>query len=76
MNCRPMAMIRKQGLVIPMEVTWFFTPEESAAKSQQDQDQLTVFFDWKGAVHKYAPPGQTINKEYYHKVLRWLRDAI
>ena len=38
---------------------------------------LTVFFDWEGVVHhKYDPPGQTINKEYYLNVLCWLRDAI
>ena len=37
---------------------------------------LTVFFDWEGVVHhKYTPPGQTINKEYYLNVLCWLRDA-
>ena len=31
---------------------------------------LTVFFDWEGVVHhKYTPPGQTINKEYYLNVL-------
>ena len=38
---------------------------------------LNVFFDWEGVVHqKYAPPGQTINKEYYLNVLCLLRDAI
>ncbi|XP_069330150.1 histone-lysine N-methyltransferase SETMAR-like [Eulemur rufifrons] len=38
---------------------------------------LTGFFDWEGVVHhKYAPPGQTINKEYYLSVLRRLRDAM
>ena len=31
---------------------------------------LPVFFDWEGVVHhKYASPGQTINKEYYLNVL-------
>ena len=38
---------------------------------------LTVFSDWEGVVHhKYAPPVQTINKEYDLNVLHWLRDAI
>ena len=38
---------------------------------------LTVFFDWEGVVHhEYAPPGQTMNKEYYFNGLCQLRDAI
>ena len=37
----------------------------------------TVFFVWETVVHhKYAPPGQIINKDYYLIVLHWLRDAI
>lgn len=38
---------------------------------------LTVFFDCQGVVHhEYAPPKQTITKEYYQEVLRRLRDAV
>ena len=38
---------------------------------------LTVFFDWEGVVHhKYTPPGQTVNKEYYLSVLHWLKDTV
>ena len=38
---------------------------------------LTGFFDSHGIVHhKYAPEGQTINKEYYLQVLRRLREAV
>jgi hypothetical protein len=38
---------------------------------------LTVSFDYHGIVHhSYAPDGQTINKEYYLKVIRHLRDAV
>src|SRR5215469_16928823 len=38
---------------------------------------LTIFLDYRGVVHhKYAPQGQTINKEYYRDVLRRLRDAV
>lgn len=38
---------------------------------------LTVFFDSQGVVHhEYAPPNQTITKEYYLEVLRHLRDAV
>ena len=38
---------------------------------------LTVFSDWEDVVHhKYAPSGQTINKEYCLNVLCWLRGTI
>ena len=38
---------------------------------------LTCFLDSCGIVHhKYAPEGQTINKEYYLKVLFCLCDAV
>ena len=33
-----------EGPVIPMEIAWFSTPEESAAKSQQDQDHVNSVF--------------------------------
>ena len=60
-----------------MQVAWLSTPEEGGAKSQQDQDRVTVFIDWKGVVHhKYAPPGQAINKKYSLNVLRQLSDVI
>ena len=53
-----------------MEVTWFSTPEEDAAKWQQDQDHVNCVFYWEGVVHHmYVPPGQIINKEYYLNVL-------
>lgn len=38
---------------------------------------LTLFFDTQGLVHcEYAPPGQTVNKQYYLEVLKRLRDAV
>ena len=38
---------------------------------------LTSFFHHVGVVHhEYAPPGQTITKDYYIEFLRWLRDAV
>jgi hypothetical protein len=49
--------------------------KEGAAKSEQHEDGF--FFYHKGVVcHKYSSPGQTINKEYYIKVLCWLRYAV
>ena len=50
------------------------TTQQSRNKTKT---MLTVFFDWEGVVHlKYAPPGLTINKEYYLNVLCQWRDAI
>ncbi|PNF20350.1 Mariner Mos1 transposase [Cryptotermes secundus] len=38
---------------------------------------LTVFFNFNGIVHhEFLPQGQTVNKEYYLKVQRRLREAI
>ena len=34
-----------------MEVTWFSTLKEGKAKSQRDQDHVTVLFDWEDVVH-------------------------
>ena len=52
-------------------------PKKVRQSSSKIKTMLTVFFDWEGVVHhKYTPPGQTINKEYYLSVLRLLRDAV
>ena len=60
-----------------MEVIWFSTPEGGVTKSQQDQDLVDFVFEWEGVVHyESTPPGQTINKEYYLRVLPWLVDTI
>ena len=38
---------------------------------------LTVFFDYRGAVHyEFLQTGQTVNKEYYLSVMRHLREVI
>ena len=38
---------------------------------------LTVFFDFRGAVHhELLPQSRTVNKEYYLQVMRNLREAI
>ncbi|GFU48952.1 hypothetical protein TNCV_3209371 [Trichonephila clavipes] len=38
---------------------------------------LIVFLDVDGIVHhEYAPQGQTVNKEFYLKVMRRLREAV
>ena len=41
------------------------------------KSMLIIFFDCEGVVHyEFAPRGQTINKGYYVKVLKRLRDAV
>ena len=52
-------------------------PKEVQQSLIKVKTMLTMFFDWEGVVHhNYAPPGQTLNKEYYLNVLHQLRDAI
>ena len=43
----------------------------------QSNKKMMVVFDWKGLVHhEFIPRGQTVNKEYYRKVLKRLREAV
>ena len=38
---------------------------------------LIVFFDWKGIIHyEFVPCGETVNKELYLNVLKFLREAV
>ena len=53
--------------------------EEGTAKLEQCQGHVDIFFFFfhEGVVHqKYAPPGQTITKEYYIAVLCQVTDAV
>ena len=51
--------------------------EEGTAKTKECQGHVDGFFFFHDGVHhKHAPPGQTIIKEFYIKVLRRLRDAV
>ncbi|KAJ4435632.1 hypothetical protein ANN_18248, partial [Periplaneta americana] len=52
-------------------------PKKARQVQSKIKVMLTVFFDVRGIVHhEYAPEGQTVTKEYYHDVLRRLRDAV
>ncbi|KAJ4437644.1 hypothetical protein ANN_17789 [Periplaneta americana] len=52
-------------------------PKKARQVRSKIKVMLTVFFDVRGIVHhEYAPEGQTVTKEYYHDVLRRLRDAV
>ena len=64
-------------LVFPMEVAWVSTSTNGMAQPQQRQGLVDGFFNHESVIHhQYAPPCQIITKEYYIKVLRWLRDAV
>ena len=50
---------------------------KKARQSQRNvKAMFMVFFDHEDVHHKYTPPGQTISKEYYIKILCRLRDAV
>ncbi|XP_042211468.1 protein GVQW3-like, partial [Homarus americanus] len=51
-------------------------PKKARQSRSNVKAMLTVFFEHEGVVHyEYAPPGQTITKEYYIEVLHRLRNA-
>jgi len=38
---------------------------------------IVFFFDWKGIVHhEFVPRGEAVNKEFYLKVMKRLREAV
>ena len=50
-------------------------PKES--KNEQIKTMLICFFDSQGVVHKeFVPPGQTVNKQYYHEFFERLRKRV
>ena len=57
---------------------WFRRFKEAAPDAKQNKGHGTgVFFDSECIVHhEYAPDGQTINKEFYLKFLRRLRETV
>jgi hypothetical protein len=64
---------RNQGPVISMEVSSI----PGAQKSTTSSEQCDFSFHYRGVVkNKYAPLGETVNKEHYLKVLRHLPDTV
>jgi len=59
---------------------WKLPRSSCLKKARQSQRNVKAmfmeFFYHEDVYHKYTPPGQTITKEYYIKVLRWPRDAV
>lgn len=59
---------------------WRAENEPKPKKPRQSRSKikvLTVFFDYRGIVHhEFLPHGETVNKHYYLKVMKRLREAI
>ena len=65
---------------------WKSPKSSRMKKAQQSQSNVKAmlliflinffFYYYHEGVHQYTPPGQTITREYYIKVLQWLRDAV
>jgi len=51
--------------------------EESAAGEVHIETMLIAFFDIDGLVHhEFVPTGQTVNKEFYKRVLQCFHDTV
>ena len=56
---------------------WSVPAYTRCVRKVSDLRLYLFFFDCEGVVHyEFAPSGQTINKEYYVKVLKRLHDAV
>jgi hypothetical protein len=77
MNLGSVGMTKKQKPSLHGGRLWSFRGQKDTPIWRKVKVTLTVFFDHKGIIHhEYAPYGQTVNKEYYVKVLCQLCDAV
>ena len=53
------------------------TTKKSTSVSLKCEGDVDSFFYWKGIVHhEFVPRGETVNKEFYLKVMKRLREAV
>jgi hypothetical protein len=54
------------------------TPKKSTSESLKCEGDIDrFFFYWRGiAHHEFVPRGETVNKEFYLKVMKRLREAV
>ena len=53
------------------------TTKKSTSLSLKCEGDVDSFFDWKGIVHhEFVPRGEAVNKEFYLKVMKRLREAV
>ena len=66
-----------QRLIIPMEASRSAKTGKTLQVRLNGFVLLTVFFDCNGVVlYEFLPQGRTVNKEYYHEVMRRWCEAI
>jgi len=72
-----MAMTLKQKPSLPNGSRLSLHVRRRRGKVGATSRSCWLFFDHEGIVHhEYAPPGQTVTKDYYIEVLRRLRDSV
>jgi hypothetical protein len=60
-----------------MEDTHFTETEKSKISEVKCENDARCFFDARGIMHQeFVPPGQTVNRQFYLKVLKRLRDSV
>jgi hypothetical protein len=53
------------------------TTKKSTSESLKREGDVDSFFYWKGIVHhEFVPRGETVNKEFYLKVMKRLSEAV
>jgi len=51
--------------------------QKSTSESLKCEGEVGNFFDWKGIVHhEFVRRGETVNKEFYLKVMKRLKEAV
>ena len=72
------AMMSKQKLCLHNGSLKNVTQTQKARQVQSNMKMmLAIFLDCKGIIHQeFLPCGQTVNKEYYLKVMKRLREAV
>ena len=59
------------------KIALFPRPKKARQVKSSLKTMLIAFFDTDGLVHhEYVPRGQTVNKEFYKRVLQRLRDSV
>ena len=67
----------KKSAVVAVGGKILATTEKSTSVSLKCEGDIDIFFYWKVIVHhEFVPHGETVNKEFYLKVMKRLREAV
>jgi len=70
-------MARKQSKCPPSGKLHHSSPKKARQVKSNVKNMLIAFFDIDGLIHhEYVSRGQTVNKEFYKRVLQRVRDAV